>query len=466
MPRFIVLALAALAAASLTVSSGLAQMPQTVEQVRLTYAPLVKQTAPAVVNIYTSKKVRQRQTMPLFDDPFFRRFFGDVGPRGPRERVQNSLGSGVIVGGDGLIVTNYHVIEGADEFRVVLPDRREFDAKVVSSEERNDLALLQVETKGAKLPTLAFGDSDALEVGDLILAIGNPFGVGQTVTSGIISAAARTSRSIGDGGVFIQTDAAINPGNSGGALVDMDGQLVGVNTAIFTRSGGSHGIGFAIPANLVRRMVVAYQSGGSVVRPWLGGEGEPVSQDTAQALGLERPRGIILLSVHPKGPLARAGLRPNDIVLAVEGQRVDDPVAMRFRFETLEAKSAEVSYWRRGKQLSARVATEPPPEDPPRNRTVLKGESPFTGLRVINVSPAVVEEMGLKGVTDGVVVDGIRRGSVARRLGFRTGDVVEEVNGRETDLVRDLEKIIAQQPFRWRIALRRNGKRLKMEFRR
>ena len=440
-------------------------VPASSAQVHLSYAPLVKQTAPAVVNIYTSKKVRQRQTMPLFDDPFFRRFFGDVAPRGPRERIQNSLGSGVIVGGDGLIITNYHVIEGADEIRVVLADRREFDAKVVASEERNDLALLQVEAKGAELPILRFGDSDALEVGDLILAIGNPFGVGQTVTSGIISANARTSQAIGEGGVFIQIDAAINPGNSGGALIDMDGQLVGVNTAIFSRSGGSHGIGFAIPANLVRRMVVAYQSGGQVVRPWLGGEGEQVSQDMAKALGLERPRGVILSSVHPKGPLARAGLQQNDIIFAVEGQRVDDPVAMRYRFETLAAKSAEVSYWRRGQQRSTRVAIEPPPEDPPRNQTILKGESPFTGLRVVNVSPAVIEEMGLRGVVAGVAVDGIRSGSIARRLGFLSGDVVEQVNGRNISLIVDLEKLIAQQPSTWRIVLRRGGKRLKMEFR-
>lgn len=475
MPRFVLLALTlvvSLSVAPAITHDALAQdagrpdtVPTSSAQVHLSYAPLVKQTAPAVVNIYTSKKVRQRQTMPLFDDPFFRRFFGNVGPHGPRERIQNSLGSGVIVASNGLIITNYHVVEGADEIRVVLTDRREFDAKVVASEERNDLALLQVETKGAELPILRFGDSDTLEVGDLILAIGNPFGVGQTVTSGIISANARTSQAIGEGGVFIQIDAAINPGNSGGALIDMDGQFVGVNTAIFSRSGGSHGIGFAIPANLVRRMVVAYESGGQVVRPWLGGEGEQVSQDMARALGLERPRGVILSSVHPKGPLARAGLQRNDIIFTVEGQRVDDPVAMRYRFETLAAKSAEVSYWRRGSEHSASVAIEPPPEDPPRNQTILQGESPFTGLRVVNVSPAVIEEMSLRGVVTGVAVDGIRRGSVARRLGFLTGDVVEQVNGRNIGQVAELEKLIAQEPSSWRIVLRRNGKRLKMEFR-
>jgi serine protease Do len=463
--RPIILALAVLAAAYTTTSPGIAQVPRSADQVRLTYAPLVKQTTPAVVNIYTKKTVKQRRVMPLFDDPFFRRFFGDMAPPGTRNRVQNSLGSGVIVAADGLIITNFHVIEGADEIRVVLPDRREFEAEVVASEERNDLALLQLETNGEELPTLEFGDSDALEVGDLILAIGNPFGVGQTVTSGIISANARTSQAIGDGGVFIQIDAAINPGNSGGALVDMHGRLVGVNTAIFSRSGGSHGIGFAIPANLVKRLVLVHQTGGKVVRPWLGGEGETVRPDMAQALGLERPRGVMLLSVFPNGPLDRAGLEKNDIIFSVDGQAVDDPVAMRYRFETLAAKSAAITYWRRGQERDATVAIEPPPEDPPRNQTILKEESPFQGLRVVNVSPAVIEEMGLRGVMAGVAVDGVRRGSIAGRLGFRVGDVIEQVNKTKIARIGDVQQVVTDQPSRWRIQLRRNGKRLKMEFR-
>ena len=211
------------------------RLPQSAADVHLSYAPLVKQTAPAVVNIYTKKVMKERRFSTLFDDPFFRRFLGDDWPGGQRKRVQNSLGSGVIVAADGLIVTNHHVIEGADEVRVVLSDRREYNAKIVAMQERNDLALLQVDSEGDTLPKLSFGDSNEIEVGDLILAIGNPFGVGQTVTSGIVSATARSTKAIGDGGVFIQIDAAINPGNSGGALVDMAGRLVGVNTAIFSR---------------------------------------------------------------------------------------------------------------------------------------------------------------------------------------------------------------------------------------
>jgi serine protease Do len=440
------------------------QMPASNAEIKLSFAPLVKKTAPAVVNIYTRKIVKQRRVMPLFDDPFFRRFFG-APDGGSRKRTQNSLGSGVIVAADGLIITNFHVIEGADEVRVVLADRREFQAKIVAIQERNDLALLQVDTQGSVLPTLEFGNSDDLEVGDLILAIGNPFGVGQTVTSGIISAKARTSKAIGEGGVFIQIDAAINPGNSGGALIDIDGDLVGVNTAIFSRSGGSHGIGFAIPANLVERMVAAHQHGQLTIRPWLGAMGEAVRQDMAQALGLKRPRGVILSSIYPSGPFERAGLRKNDIILSAEGTSIDDMVALRYRLETAQGKTGTVTYWRQGKQATAKVPLEPPPEEPPRNQTVLDGESPFNGLRVVNVSPAVSEELKLGNVVEGVVATGVRRGSVAKRLGFRSGDVIENVNGRDIALIKQLKQLERESPDKWRIILRRKGKRLKFEFR-
>jgi S1-C subfamily serine protease len=214
-------------------------VPTSTQQINLTFAPVVKMVAPAVVNIYTKKVVKQQALSPFFDDPFFKQFFGDEFNFGrSRERIQNALGSGVIVEADGLVVTNHHVIDGADEIRVVLNDGREFAAKPIAQEEQMDLALLRMETKGAKLPTLPFRDSDDLEVGDLVLAIGNPFGVGQTVTSGIVSGLARTRTGINDFGFFIQTDAAINPGNSGGALVTTDGKLVGINTAIFSQSGG------------------------------------------------------------------------------------------------------------------------------------------------------------------------------------------------------------------------------------
>jgi Do/DeqQ family serine protease len=465
MQRILALLLALLIWAPAQGAFGKDKTPNSAEEIHLSFAPLVKRTSPAVVNIYTSKTVQDRGVNPLFNDPFFRRFFGNNFPGGSRERVQNSLGSGVIVASNGLIVTNFHVVDGADEIRVVLPDRREYLAKVVTLEEHNDLALLKVDPEGARLPALRFGDSDDIEVGDLVLAIGNPFGVGQTVTSGIISASARSSSRIGEGGVFIQTDAAINPGNSGGALVDIEGELVGVNTAIFSRSGGSHGIGFAIPSNLVKLMVQAYQSGGKVVRPWLGGSGQAVGQDVAQAMGMARPQGVILSNVNPKGPLARAGLRANDVILSVGDQQVDDPVALRYRFETVPGRSASIQYWRRGQVYTANVVIEPPPEDPPRHETVLDGDTPFGGLRVVNVSPAVNAEMNLGDVEDGVVVNGLRRNSIASRVGFRSGDVIESVNGKSIGTVDDLNRVNDSKPSRWQIILRRDGKRLRMDFR-
>ncbi|MBI5164634.1 MAG: trypsin-like peptidase domain-containing protein, partial [Magnetospirillum sp.] len=265
------------------------QVPTSRPQMQMSFAPVVRQAAPAVVNIYARRVVRTAVS-PLLADPFFRRFFGDSLPPGMSgERVQRSLGSGVIVATDGTVVTNHHVIKDADEVTVVLADRREYEARIVGSDERSDLAVLKLDLpKGETVPVLPFGDSDALEVGDLVLAVGNPFGVGQTVTSGIVSALARTNVGITDFRSFIQTDAAINPGNSGGALIDMSGRLVGINSAIYSKDGGSNGIGFAIPTALVKAVLSGITQTGKVVRPYLGASGQPVTSDIAHALKLAR----------------------------------------------------------------------------------------------------------------------------------------------------------------------------------
>ncbi|MCC7167320.1 MAG: trypsin-like peptidase domain-containing protein, partial [Rhodospirillales bacterium] len=304
MMRIVALALFALAALPAWAQS----VPQSRDQIRLSFAPLAKQTAPAVVNIYTRKVVQTRQVVsPFMNDPFFQRFFGEQFGMGmPQERIQRSLGSGVIVGAEGVIVTNHHVIKDSDEITVVLSDRREFEAQLVGSDERTDLAVLRIQTKGEKLPALDWGDSDALEVGDLVLAIGNPFGVGQTVTSGIVSALARTTAGITDFQFFIQTDAAINPGNSGGALITMDGKLVGINTAIYSRDGGSNGIGFAIPAAMGRSVVGGILATGKPIRPWLGAAGQTVTAEIAQSLGLAKPMGVFVNNLHPGGPAEKA----------------------------------------------------------------------------------------------------------------------------------------------------------------
>lgn len=339
------------------------QVPTSRAQITLSFAPLVREAAPAVVNITASRMVRTATVPSLFDDPFFRRFFGDSLPRPPgRQRSQNSLGSGVIVADDGMVVTNHHVIEGATEIRVALADRREFDADLILSDERTDLAFLQLrDVEGLRLPTLRLGESDDLQVGDLVLAIGNPFGVGQTVTSGIVSAEARTGLGIADFSFFIQTDAAINPGNSGGALVAMDGTLVGINTAIFSRDGGSLGIGFAVPSTMVRALLESIERGQPLARPWLGARGQAVTVDLAEALGLDRPAGVMINSVEPGSPAGRAGLRVGDVVVAVGDARVDDPDSLRFRIATSRIGQDTTLTVRRGeRQLVLALPVELP----------------------------------------------------------------------------------------------------------
>ncbi len=283
------------------------------------YADAVARAAPAVVNVYTAKLVRERPH-PLLQDPLFRRFFGAV-PEG-RPRIQTSLGSGVIVGPEGYVLTNHHVISGADEIQVALPDGRHARAEVVGSDRDTDLALLRIGLEG--LPAIVLGDSHALQVGDVVLAIGNPFGVGQTVTLGIVSATGRRGLGINTFEDFIQTDAAINPGNSGGALVDAAGRLVGINTAIFSRSGGSLGIGFAIPTHLAQAVMTQLAEHGRVIRGWLGIQIQDLDPRLAASFGLGRPGGVVVAGVLRGGPAHRAGIAPGDVILRIEGEPVSD----------------------------------------------------------------------------------------------------------------------------------------------
>ena len=462
--------LAALLLAGLAVfSDGAAAqtaVPQSREQITLSFAPVVKRTASAVVNIYTKTVVRQRSS-PLLDDPFFRRFFGDnAAPSMPRERVQSSLGSGVIVDPSGLIITNFHVVGAAGEITVVLADRREFPAKIVLAEERTDLVVLQIDARGEALPFLSLRDSDDLEVGDLVLAIGNPFGVGQTVTSGIVSALARTSVGISDYSFFIQTDAAINPGNSGGALIAMDGSLVGVNTAIYSRSGGSLGIGFAIPSNMVRSVLAGLKAGGKLMRPWLGASGQAVTAEIAATLNLPRPQGVLVSGLNARGPAARAGLRVGDIVTGVNGREVDDPDGLRFRIATLPVGgTASLGVLRRsGERVSLTLPLEAPPEVPARDEATLQGNVPLAGAKVANLSPALADELSLPTEAVGVIVLDVARGTVASRLGLRPRDVVLSVNGADVESVAGLRRLLSRgsTDSRWRIAIRRGDQVLTM----
>jgi Do/DeqQ family serine protease len=394
-------------------------VPSSREQITLSFAPLVKQVEPAVVNIYTRAVVQQRAS-PLFNDPFFRQFFGDAFGQ-PSQRVQNSLGSGVIVRSDGLVVTNVHVIEGAQEIKVVLSDGREFSATPVTSDDQSDLALLKVDPEGATLPVLPLGDSDALEVGDLVLAIGNPFGVGQTVTSGIVSALARTRVGISDYGFFIQTDAAINPGNSGGALINMAGQLIGINTAIYSRSGGSIGIGFAIPSNMVHAFVEAAKAGRDFFeRPYIGAQFEPVTPQIAESLGMDAPAGALVTSVEDNGPAAKAGLKPGDVVLKMNGTVLESVDALGYRLATQSiGAKATFDVLSKGKQQTLDIVLERAPEGATSTAVTLHGRSPFSGAQVAELSPRLAQRLGMRTDLKGVTVVGVDSGSpaAANRLG-------------------------------------------------
>jgi Do/DeqQ family serine protease len=440
----------------------LPQIPDSRQQITLSFAPVVKQVAPAVVNIYTRTVVQSRQAQsPLFDDPFFRRFFENSPLGQPRQRVQSSLGSGVIVDASGLIVTNFHVVKGSTEITVVLSDRREFDAKVELADERTDLAVLRIDAGAERLPTVHIRDSDDLEVGDLVLAIGNPFGVGQTVTSGIVSALARTTVGIADYRFFIQTDAAINPGNSGGALVTMDGGLVGINSAIYSRSGGSIGIGFAVPSNMVRAVLAGVGAGQRLVRPWFGAGGQTVTSELATNLGLPRPEGVLINNIYPNGPAARGGLRQGDIVTEINGREVDDPEALRFRIATLPVGGkAQLAVLRRGQRMVLTLGLEPPPETPPREESLMQGSHPLAGATVANLSPALADELSLGSELTGVTVLKVARGTPGARLGLQARDIVLAVNGSEIDSVERLRQLLGRPAAdkRWRVAIKRGDK--------
>jgi Do/DeqQ family serine protease len=447
------------------VAFGAGTVPQSRGQVMLSFAPVVKSTAPAVVNVFSTSKVVQQNNQGVFDDPFFRQFFGDNGNFGrPRERVQNSLGSGVIVDGSGLIVTNNHVIKGGTDIRVVLADKREFMAKILLADERSDLAVLKIDVGDEELAALPFGDSDNLDVGDLVLAIGNPFGVGQTVTSGIVSALARTQVGISDYQFFIQTDAAINPGNSGGALVNMAGELVGINTAIFSRSGGSIGIGFSIPSNMVKTVVQSAENGTKVQRPWIGADMQDVTADIADSLGFARPEGALVVGFHPKSSFFLAGLKQGDVILAIDGHPIENAREFGYRIATSKiGQQTIVEYQHNGKLLEANVRLIAAPETTQREDTLLKQRSPLQGMVVANLSPAVAEELGVPTLISGVVALDIK-GGIAQQF-FRKGDILLNVNGFAIASVEDLQKALADDPGYWEIQINRGGRKLQLKLR-
>ncbi|VFU10019.1 Periplasmic serine endoprotease DegP-like [Methylocella tundrae] len=452
-------ALCAALALSLIFCAGLAaaeparQVPATPGEILLSFAPVVKKAQPAVVNVYASR-TEKRPKNPLFDDPVFERFFGSGRPGSSTTR---SLGSGVLVDRSGLVVTNYHVIDGMTDVKVALSDKREFDADIVLRDHRSDLAVLRIKG-GGDFPFMELGDSDALEVGDIVLAIGDPFGVGQTVTQGIVSALARTQGGISDSAFFIQTDAAINPGNSGGGLIDMKARLIGINSAIFSQTGSSVGIGFAIPVNMVKIVVAAAKSGKPVQRPWLGASLQSVSVEIADSLGLDRPSGALVNEVTSDGPADKAGVKGGDLITAIDGQSVDDPESFGYRIATKPlGGTASLALIRDGKPLNVKLTLAPAAEIPARDPVKLKGASPFAGATVVNLSPAVIEEMSLHGVSEGVVVSDIEDGSTAAAVNFQKGDVILSVNDVKVRTTRDLERAVSSRHEYWKLTIGRGG---------
>jgi len=436
-----------------------AEVPQSRAQISLSFAPIVRQATPAVVNIYTKKLVRQRVS-PLMDDPFFRQFFGDITPHGmTRKRMENSLGSGVIVRPEGLVLTSKHVIADADEISVVLSDRREFDAKVVLSDDRTDLAVLRIEGKSEKFPSLELGDSDQAQVGDIVIAIGNPFGVGQTVTMGIISAVAHKSLGAGDMGYFLQTDAAINPGNSGGALVTMDGKVVGINAAIYSRDGGNMGIGFAIPANIAKLILdAAIEGRKNIVHPWTGISGQALTQNIAASLGMEQPSGVLVKSLHSASPASKAGMQVGDVIISVNGHDISEEGEFNYRIASLPIGSvADIGVLRKGRRVDVNMDVIAPPENTPRDETWIEGANPLSGAMISNLSPAVATDMGMPDNATGVVVAKVKEPSNASGLGIRPGDLIVAINGQKTDKVEEVSSLLAQKRAGWKISIRRGG---------
>ena len=418
------------------------------------FVGVVKAVTPAVVNISTTRVVRfpkEQIPSPFLDDPFFRHFFGDEFFRRfqiPRERRENSLGSGVIVDSSGYIVTNNHVIAKADEIKVLLSDKREFVGKVVGTDPKTDLAVIKI--KAQNLPTVPWGDSDKLEVGEYVLAIGNPFGLNQTVTMGIVSAVGRANVGIADYEDFIQTDAAINPGNSGGAMVNARGELVGINTAIFSRSGGYMGIGFAVPSNMTRAVMNSLIKTGKVVRGWLGVSIQEVTPDLAKQFGLSNGDGGALVSeVFADSPAAKAGFKSGDIITHFDGKRVDGPGTLRnIVAQTAIGKRAKIKVLRNRKAVTLTVKIGEQPKDIALAKgETAKGEGESTaleGVEVQGLTADIARQLGLPPATRGVVISEVAPGSAAGAAGLMGGDVILEINRQRIRSLADFRRVTAR----------------------
>ncbi|HWP42904.1 MAG TPA: DegQ family serine endoprotease [Blastocatellia bacterium] len=409
------------------------------------FSPVVKSALPAVVNISASRVVRMpgREFGPLFDDPLFRQFFGEQF-NVPRERREHSLGSGVIVNPDGYVLTNSHVVADASDIKILLSDKRELRARVIGEDRKTDVAVLKVDEKN--LPALTLGDSSKVQVGEFALAIGNPFGVGQTVTLGIISATGRGGLGIEEYEDFIQTDAAINPGNSGGALINARGELIGINTAIVSRGAmGNQGVGFAVPINLARQVMEQILKQGRVIRGYLGVTVQDVTAPLTKAFGLREARGALVSDAVPGSPAARAGITRGEIITEINGEPVSDSRALRLKIaQMLPGTMVRLKLLRNGKEREVTVSlAELPEEKQPPGKTSERGTA-LDGVEVADLTAQIARQLGLPPDTRGVVVTDVRPDSPAADAGLRRGDVIQEVNRKPVSSVAELKRAIEQ----------------------
>ncbi len=416
------------------------------------FAPIVKMAMPAVVNINSSKVIKVRNNMPMdpfSNDPFFQQFFGPQMRQfnQPQEEHEQSLGSGVIVNKDGYILTNNHVVDGATQISVELSDKRQFKAKVVGTDPQSDIAVLKIDA--SNLPILPFADSNKLQVGDYVLAIGDPFGIGETVTMGIVSAEGRTNVGIeGKGGYedFIQTDAAINPGNSGGALIDAEGNLVGINTAIASSSGGNEGIGFAIPIDMARNVMTQIIEHGKVSRGYLGVEIEQVTPALAKQFGLANAEGALVTDVTPDSPAVKAGLHRGDIIIGVNGQTIADYSELRLRIaEAAPNSTVHLKVMREGKEMDISVTLGELPSTAQNESSGSSGltHGPMSGVQVEDLTPSIARQLNIGLSVHGVVITQVAPDSLAAQAGLQSGDVIEEVNRHPVNSVNEYQQALS-----------------------
>lgn len=440
------------------------EVPETIQDIEFSFSPVVKMFAPTVVNIFaTAEKLTETPMDKFMDDPFYQQYMDRL--HGPEENKSlNSMGSGIIINEDGYILTNYHVIEGGDKIKVVLSDRREFDAKVVVAEERTDLVMLKIDVNGEKLSYAKLDADDNLQVGDVVLAIGNPFGVGQSVSMGIISAVGRSQSGISDFRSFIQTDASINPGNSGGALVTTDGRLIGMNTAIYSKSGENIGIGFAIPSSMLIPFVTSAVQGHRVERPWMGIRIRGVDWDMAKKYGFERPYGVLIKDIYKGGAADQAGLQVGDVLTQFNGDIIDDDAELDYRIsrQTINTK-AHFTVLRNGKEIELDVEMIPPPHGTDDNSYEIKGSNPLTGAVVAELSPSLSLDLGLDTFKKGILILDIHPKSIAEEMKFQIGDVLHSIDGQDVEQLDTFFKVMDKEQSNWKIQFLRGEEKMTLD---